>query len=344
VSQHHRRIAVVDLCRPSDVYPDQLLAAAMRKQQAYLPLLEALSYYSEQGWTIHVFPWVVGIRGMIDPLHVQSLLKFAEIQQKYWKSAVEHTALASVRAFHFLHRVRFGGLSETARPDLDPDHEGSGSDNEEAGRHKCLPCSETTHCVDLNSSEADPGDAPHIPKRADWRLTSRAVNQATVRVVALPSSSNGTGGLTLSICPGPVGAARGKHRHAVARRTHFKKITTQARIIVRAKSLVAPALCAETPRPSGRQRPTQTCGERATTTRTSESNLDGTEPQPAERLQPATPELPLAVLWTRWRQVEPRHDGRTAAGATTRHHRSISKEKFLRGRERGRGQGDSGEQ
>jgi len=272
------------------------------------------------------------------------LLKFAEIQQKYWKSAVERTALASVRAFHFLHRVRFGGLSETARSDLDPDHDGSGSDSEEGGRHKCLPCSDTTHYVDLNSSEADPGDAPYIPKRADWRLTSRVVNQATVRVVALPSSSNGTGRLTLSICPGPVEAARGKHRHAVARRTHFKKITTQARIIVRAKSLVAPALCAETPRPSGRQRPTRTCGERATTTRASESNLDGTEPQPTERLQPATPELPLAVLWTRWRQVEPRHDGRNAAGAAARHHRSISKEKFPRGRGRGRGQGDSGEQ
>ncbi len=73
------------------MYPAQLLAAAMRKQQTYLPLLEALSYYSEQGWIIHVFPWVVGIRGMIDPLHVQSLLKFAEIQQKHWKTAVERT-------------------------------------------------------------------------------------------------------------------------------------------------------------------------------------------------------------------------------------------------------------
>ena len=67
VSHHHRRIAIIDLCRPSDVHPAQLLAAAMCKQQAYLPLQEALRYYSDQGWTIHVFPWVVGIRGMIDP-------------------------------------------------------------------------------------------------------------------------------------------------------------------------------------------------------------------------------------------------------------------------------------
>ena len=61
---HHKRIAHVDRGRPSDVHPDQLLVAAMRKQQAYLPLQEELSFYSDQGWTIHVFPLVVGIRGM----------------------------------------------------------------------------------------------------------------------------------------------------------------------------------------------------------------------------------------------------------------------------------------
>jgi hypothetical protein len=106
VSQHHKRIAIVDLCRPSDVHPDQLLAAAMRKQQTYLPLLEALSYYSDQGWTIHVFPWVVGIQGTINPKHIQSLLKFLGIQRKHWQAAVEKTVLASVRAFYFLHTVQ----------------------------------------------------------------------------------------------------------------------------------------------------------------------------------------------------------------------------------------------
>ena len=83
MSQHHKRIAIVDLCRPSDVHPDQLRAAAMRKQQAYLPLQEALSFYSDQGWTIHVFPWVVGIRGMIDPSHVHALLKFLELPNRH---------------------------------------------------------------------------------------------------------------------------------------------------------------------------------------------------------------------------------------------------------------------
>jgi hypothetical protein len=50
--------------------------AAMRKQHAYGPVQEALSYYTDQGWVIHIFQWVVGILGMIDPRHVESLLKF----------------------------------------------------------------------------------------------------------------------------------------------------------------------------------------------------------------------------------------------------------------------------
>ncbi len=38
VSKKHKRIAIVDLCRPSDVHQTQLPAAAIRKQQAHQPL------------------------------------------------------------------------------------------------------------------------------------------------------------------------------------------------------------------------------------------------------------------------------------------------------------------
>ncbi len=69
----------------------QLLAAAIRKQQTYHPLVEGLSYYTEQSWVVHVFPWVVGIRGMIDSSHVDSLLKFVGIERKHWRVAVEQT-------------------------------------------------------------------------------------------------------------------------------------------------------------------------------------------------------------------------------------------------------------
>jgi hypothetical protein len=53
ISDEFKRIAIPDLCRPSNVLPPQLQAAAQRKQQAYSPLEEALSYYTKQGWIVH---------------------------------------------------------------------------------------------------------------------------------------------------------------------------------------------------------------------------------------------------------------------------------------------------
>ncbi len=41
VSEVHKKIAIVDLCRPSDVHQAQLLAAAIRKQQTYQHLWKA---------------------------------------------------------------------------------------------------------------------------------------------------------------------------------------------------------------------------------------------------------------------------------------------------------------
>jgi hypothetical protein len=55
ISDEFKRIAIPDLCRPSNVLPPQLQAAAQRKQQAYSPLEEALSHYTKQGWIVHVF-------------------------------------------------------------------------------------------------------------------------------------------------------------------------------------------------------------------------------------------------------------------------------------------------
>jgi hypothetical protein len=57
ISGELKRIAIPDLCRPSDVLPSQLQVAAKRKQQTYSSLEEPLSYYTEQGWIVHVFPW-----------------------------------------------------------------------------------------------------------------------------------------------------------------------------------------------------------------------------------------------------------------------------------------------
>jgi hypothetical protein len=59
--------------------------------------------------------------------HVQSLLKFLDIPRKHWQIAKEQTALASVRAFHFLHKVRFWGPLD--RVQLDTDHSSAGEDD-----------------------------------------------------------------------------------------------------------------------------------------------------------------------------------------------------------------------
>jgi hypothetical protein len=111
------------------VHQAQLLAAAIRKQQTYQPLVKGLSYFtdSEQGWVVHVFPWVVGIRETIDTSDVDSLLKFVGIERKHWRVAVEQpeTALASIQAFHFLHKVLFGGPLERVQSDRDSSDEGA---------------------------------------------------------------------------------------------------------------------------------------------------------------------------------------------------------------------------
>ena len=67
MSREFKTIAIVDLNRHSKVHFTQLIAAAVWRQpeQTYCCLEEALSYYADQGWVVHVFQWVVGIRGMM---------------------------------------------------------------------------------------------------------------------------------------------------------------------------------------------------------------------------------------------------------------------------------------
>ncbi len=76
-------IAILDLCSPSDVHSEQLIAAAVRNQDGYSPLTEALIYYTDRGWTVHVFQWMFGVgRGLLDPTHIYALLNFLEITQQ----------------------------------------------------------------------------------------------------------------------------------------------------------------------------------------------------------------------------------------------------------------------
>ncbi len=151
LTEECKRIAIP--CRPSDAFLPQSQAAAQRKQQACSPPEEALSYYAERGWI--VFPWVVGIRGMLDPAHVESLLKSIGVQQKRWKVAAGRSALASVRAFHFLHSVRFGGLSCATRSDLDSDKSDCEQDDSEDGEVAKRKSSESRVSPTLGNTDAD---------------------------------------------------------------------------------------------------------------------------------------------------------------------------------------------
>jgi hypothetical protein len=110
VSHELKRNAIFNLCLPSDVHTDQLKAAAICKQEGYKPLLSVLSHYIHQGWAVHIFPWVVGICGLIDPNYIASLLNFLDIPRKHKKAAVERTILASVKVLYFMHQVRFGSM------------------------------------------------------------------------------------------------------------------------------------------------------------------------------------------------------------------------------------------
>jgi hypothetical protein len=76
ISYAHKRIDIIDLCRPSDVHEDQLeVAAATRKLGGYSPLLRALDFNTKQGRVMHVTclsvggrdPWVVASSSHICP-------------------------------------------------------------------------------------------------------------------------------------------------------------------------------------------------------------------------------------------------------------------------------------
>ncbi len=112
ISYAHKRIAIIDLCRPSDAYGDHFEAAATLKQDGHSPLLLALDFYTKQGWVIHVFLWVVGIRGLLHLPHICAALQFLDVPHPHWLLAVESTVLASVNSFYFLHSVLFGSPSE----------------------------------------------------------------------------------------------------------------------------------------------------------------------------------------------------------------------------------------
>ncbi len=66
VSHSLRKIAIVEVSRPMDGSSEQLAVAHERKMRTYAPHLEALQAYRDEGWQVEIFPWVIGVRCLLD--------------------------------------------------------------------------------------------------------------------------------------------------------------------------------------------------------------------------------------------------------------------------------------
>jgi len=112
VSDTRRKIAIVDVIRPSDIRRVRLQAAYQDKMRAYEPLCDALSHYSSANWEIRILPWVVGTRGLVRQCMLNSALEFLEVPCSSRQQIIEKTVHASVTALVLMHRARFSHIRQ----------------------------------------------------------------------------------------------------------------------------------------------------------------------------------------------------------------------------------------
>ena len=86
--------------------------AYARKKRKYQDLANSLSaLFRSQGRRVQVLPWVVGTRGVLDADGISKAMVFMEVPEQRRKDLLRRTAVASVEALVFMHRVRkFGNL------------------------------------------------------------------------------------------------------------------------------------------------------------------------------------------------------------------------------------------
>ena len=117
ISQERKRIALLELTRPSDILTTQLDEAYRTKKEKYTPVLSALQHYISTGWRIEILPWVVGIRGFAKVKHLQAALHFLNIPRRKWSAIIEDSVLTSVRALTYLHRIRYSAANSLSTAD-----------------------------------------------------------------------------------------------------------------------------------------------------------------------------------------------------------------------------------
>ena len=130
ISHTAKKIGILEFCRPSDSFPDQLLSAHDRKNLKYAIVERALHQYVAAGWQVEILPWVVGIRGLIEEKIIHAAVEYLDISRSEWAAAVACTVVASVQSLAFMHRVRFSSINQSRVFDTnDPVPAPSGAEN-----------------------------------------------------------------------------------------------------------------------------------------------------------------------------------------------------------------------
>jgi hypothetical protein len=247
---------------------------------------------------------------MIDPAHVEHLLKFIGVQQKHWKVAAEHSVFASVHAFHFLHKVRFGGLSNETRSDLNSDNSDCEQDDSKDGAvakrkssgGRASLAHDSTDSDSSADSKAEPRSAQRSSPKARRTLPTREANAWAVGDRSPSASTDPTG---QTPCPGltrrdplpPKAAARSR----TGRKRPYKRRSRATRPTASAMHKAAQTSSTNTCSKASRKPPKRKRWERANTL---DSDPSQSPQQPANQLHCATDDQPEA-LWKRWRQMEP---------------------------------------
>ena len=84
-----------------------ILVAAKRKVATCEGFARALAQLnSPAGWRVEVLPWVVGVRGVLDVAGITHAAEFLGVPTQKRQGLLRATAVVSVEALEYLHRVR----------------------------------------------------------------------------------------------------------------------------------------------------------------------------------------------------------------------------------------------
>ena len=88
--------------------------ARLRKINKYQALADALLEQASSGWSVQVLPWVVGVRGVVDAAGIQRAMAYLEIPASKRGGLLRKSAVASVEALAYMHKVRTSGASRAS--------------------------------------------------------------------------------------------------------------------------------------------------------------------------------------------------------------------------------------